>query len=117
MGFEGGGSPLHPVTERMAAALRAETGLDILTFHRYNPDTHAAFFEAVNARAKPVECVTLFPHYSKATVGSIEGIFAKRIDAGIPARQDSAEDFSRLNALLCTATDWIFIPAYCSALP
>ena len=33
------------------------------------------------------------------------------------ARQDSAEDFSRLNALLCTATDWIFIPAYCFAIP
>ena len=33
------------------------------------------------------------------------------------ARRDSAEDFSRLNALLCTATDWIFIPAYCFAIP
>ena len=33
------------------------------------------------------------------------------------ARQDFAEDFSRLNALLFTATDWIFIPAYCFALP
>ena len=31
--------------------------------------------------------------------------------------RDSAEDFSRLNALLFTATDWIFIPAYCFALP
>ena len=29
------------------------------------------------------------------------------------ARQDSAEDFSRLNALLFTAVAWIFIPAYC----
>ena len=31
------------------------------------------------------------------------------------ARQDSAEDFSRLNALLCTAMDRILIPAYCFA--
>ena len=31
------------------------------------------------------------------------------------ARHDSAEDFSRLNALLCTAMGWIFIPAYCFA--
>ena len=29
----------------------------------------------------------------------------------------SAEDFSRLDALLFTAAAWIFIPAYCFALP
>ena len=34
-----------------------------------------------------------------------------------PACQDSAEDFSRLNALLCTAMGWILIPAYCFAIP
>ena len=33
------------------------------------------------------------------------------------ARHDSAEDFCRLNALLCTAMGWIFIPAYCFAVP
>ena len=33
------------------------------------------------------------------------------------ARRDSAEDFSRLNALLFTAVAWIFIPAYCFAVP
>jgi len=32
------------------------------------------------------------------------------------ARRNSAEDFSRLNALLCTAMDQILIPAYCFAL-
>ena len=33
------------------------------------------------------------------------------------ARRDSAEDFCRLKARRCTATDRIFIPAYCFALP
>ena len=34
------------------------------------------------------------------------------------ARHDSAEHFSRLNALLFTATDWIFITVpYCFAIP
>ena len=33
------------------------------------------------------------------------------------ARQVSAEDFSRLGALFFTAMAWIFIPAYCFALP
>ena len=36
---------------------------------------------------------------------------------GRSARRDSAEDFSRLNALLFTAMAWIFIPAYCFAVP
>ena len=33
------------------------------------------------------------------------------------ARRDSAEDLSRLDALLFTASDWIFIPAHCFAVP
>ena len=33
------------------------------------------------------------------------------------ARHDSAEDFCRLKARRCTAMAWIFIPAYCFALP
>ena len=35
----------------------------------------------------------------------------------VDARQASAEDFSRLDALLFTAMAWIFIPAYCFAIP
>ena len=37
--------------------------------------------------------------------------------AFIFARRDSAEDFSRLNALLFTAMAWILIPAHCFAVP
>ena len=37
------------------------------------------------------------------------------IRAAAEARQDSAEDFSRLNALRCTAMDWVLILAYCFA--
>ncbi len=33
------------------------------------------------------------------------------------ACRDSAEHFSRLNALLFTATDWMFIPTYRFAVP
>ena len=38
-------------------------------------------------------------------------------DVLYPSRRDSAEDFSRLNALLFTAMAWILIPAYCFAVP
>ena len=40
--------------------------------------------------------------------------------AGVPAREarhDSAEEFCRLKARRCTAMAWIFIPAYCFAIP
>ena len=33
------------------------------------------------------------------------------------AGHDSAEDFCRLKAPCCTAMDWIFILAYCFAIP
>ena len=33
------------------------------------------------------------------------------------ARRDSAEDFCRLKARRCKAMAWIFIPAYCFAIP
>ena len=39
----------------------------------------------------------------------------KQLDNG--ARQDSAEHFSRLKSLPCTAMGLIFIPAYCFAIP
>ena len=43
---------------------------------------------------------------------------AKRKSQGrYVARLVSAEDFSRLGALLFTVTAWIFIPAYCFAVP
>ena len=35
----------------------------------------------------------------------------------VTARQGSAEHVSRLKALHCTAMAWIFIPAYCFAIP
>ena len=40
---------------------------------------------------------------------------AQTIMNQMKARHDSAEHFSRLNALLCTDIAWIFIPAYCFA--
>ena len=44
-------------------------------------------------------------------------VMDRRIDAAEEPRRDSAEDFCRLGALLFTATAWIFIPAYCFAVP
>ena len=50
-------------------------------------------------------------------VKAMQRIKGDRIVHFYGARDDSAEDFSRLNALLFTATAWIFIPTYCFAVP
>ena len=44
------------------------------------------------------------------------GAFADKGGAA-GVRRDFAEDFSRLKARRCTAMAWIFIPAYCFAIP
>ena len=49
--------------------------------------------------------------YGAVTVKQIEDPFYNW------ARRDSAEDFCRLKAPRRTAMAWIFIPAYCFALP
>ena len=47
-----------------------------------------------------------------------DGAWIVRVDGGAAeARHDSAEHFSRSGALLFTAMAWIFIPAYCFAVP
>ena len=43
--------------------------------------------------------------------------FERHFAEELEACHDSEEDFCRLDALLCTATAWIFIPAYCFAIP
>ena len=77
----------------------------------------------------------------KGQVRGIYGLYGRRMFRGIPfaapplgalrfanpqphakwtdvlARQDSAEHFSRLKVQRCTGTGWIFIPAYCFAIP
>jgi len=73
------------------------------TDHIYNGDT---FNEMVPSKSDP----TYVADWGAAVYDAIR--------AGDPdgARRDSAEDFSRLNALLCTAVDRILIPAYCFAI-
>ena len=43
-------------------------------------------------------------------------IMFKVVACCLPVMDSAAEDFSRLKARRCTATDWIFIPACCFAI-
>ena len=62
------------------------------------------------------------PAPARHNVGNlVDDLATGRIDfiihSGDHARRDSADHFSRLNALFFTAMAWVFIPAYCFALP
>ena len=83
-----------------------------LTIQRM-PEATITGMESIGApgSGKPIE----YHEVCLATIGgSVEGFWTKTWGE---ARRDSAEHFSRLDALLFTATVWIFIPAYCFAVP
>ena len=56
-------------------------------------------------------------NYVGLIIALAEALEMTRDGCPISARQVSAEDFFRLDALLFTAMAWIFIPAYCFAIP
>jgi len=82
MGEGKGGSPIVGTTEKLATAVRGHSGCEILTFHRYNPRTHAAFFKKIHEMdgVGNIRICTLFPQFSYSTVGSIARMFQERLD-------------------------------------
>ena len=77
MGEQKGGSPIVDTTEKLAVALRDQSGCEIFTFHRYNPRTHDAFFKKIHEKdgVGNIRICTLFPQFSYSTVGSLSRIF------------------------------------------
>ena len=77
MGEGKGGSPIVGTTEKLAAAVRDHSGCEIVTFHRYNPRTHAAFFKKIHEMdgVGNIRICTLFPQFSYSTVGSLSRMF------------------------------------------
>ncbi|PIS02257.1 MAG: ferrochelatase [Chlamydiae bacterium CG10_big_fil_rev_8_21_14_0_10_42_34] len=66
----GGASPIYFDTENLAKALSEKLQVEVLTFHRYLPATHAASIEKMK-KAKELKVLPLFPQYCSATTGSI----------------------------------------------
>ena len=68
----GGRSPIYFDTEAIADSLRAKTGNEVITFHRYLPATHAMSLRKVEAcKSDSILVLPLFPQYCSATTGSI----------------------------------------------
>ncbi len=70
----GGKSPIFEDTETIAAHLEAPA------FHRYLPETHAAFVQQMDRlEADEIAVFPLFPQFSYATTGSIARWFSKHL--------------------------------------
>jgi ferrochelatase len=75
----GGKSPIFEDTERIAQKLRESLGVNVLTFHRYLPETHSSFLEAMQDGCE-LTVFPLFPQFSYATTGSIARFFQERVE-------------------------------------
>jgi len=79
----GGGSPIYGDTEFVANALRSSFS-EVLTFHRYLPETHGASLkkiqEYLDRSEEPLTVFPLFPQFTYATTGSIAKLFCKALN-------------------------------------
>ncbi len=76
----GGKSPIYEDTEYVAERLRERLLCEVLSFHRYLPATHAAFFKQMEASpSRRFLIFPLFPQFTYATTGSIATYFKKRL--------------------------------------
>ncbi len=71
----GGKSPIYFDTETIKERLEQKFGRQVLTFHRYLPNTHEEAFEKIRA-AKELIVLPLFPQFCYATTGSIARMLA-----------------------------------------
>ncbi|MCP5469617.1 MAG: ferrochelatase [Chlamydiales bacterium] len=78
----GGKSPIFDDTEYVAEQLRSYFNKEILTFHRYLPATHAAFFKQVTL-LDSITCFPMFPQFTYSTTGSIAKCFAQNLPAKV----------------------------------
>ncbi len=80
----GGKSPIFEDTEAIAASLDSTLGSEIITFHRYLPQTHSTFIKKMERiEADQIRVLPLFPQFSYATTGSIALWFAEHLSQDV----------------------------------
>ncbi len=80
----GGKSPIFDDTEAIGAALRSSLKSAVLTFHRYIPATHSAFYKSITEGSfDEIRVLPLFPQFSFATTGSIARWFSKNLPSSV----------------------------------
>ena len=81
----GGKSPIFEDTEAIASRVGQILGVNVLTFHRYLPKTHAAFMEQMESLVNfsNIRVFPMFPQFSSATTGSIALWFSTHLPRDI----------------------------------
>lgn len=68
----GGKSPIYEDTEAVAQMLAQRLNIDVLTFHRYLPQTHRSFLQRIlTSDVTHWTVFPMFPQFTYATTGSI----------------------------------------------
>jgi protoporphyrin/coproporphyrin ferrochelatase len=81
----GGKSPIFEDTEAVAESVGQMLNAEVMTFHRYLPDTHADFIEKIECLrdVSEIRVFPMFPQFSYATTGSIALWFADHLSSSI----------------------------------
>lgn len=80
----GGKSPIYFDTEAVAKALPFD---NVLTFHRYIPETHAAFCKQMEELSSDeIHVFPMFPQFTHATTGSIARFFQNSLSEKVVSK-------------------------------
>lgn len=76
----GGRSPIFFDTEFLKEELSKQLQTEVLTFHRYLPQTHKSSLEQIeNTQSEEIRILPLFPQFTYATSGSIARFFSQNL--------------------------------------
>ncbi len=105
----GGKSPIFDDTQEIALQVGDLLGSEVMTFHRYLPQTHGAFIEQIKglSEVKTIRVFPLFPQFSYATTGSIALWLSKYLPKEI---------FSKMQCVKSYPSDPLYIASMCSTL-
>ena len=92
----GGKSPIFEDTEEIARNVSEILGKDVLTFHRYLPQTHASFIEKMESLrdVQQIRVFPMFPQFSYATTGSMALWFTKHLSQEIQDKMRWIKSFA-----------------------
>jgi protoporphyrin/coproporphyrin ferrochelatase len=76
----GGGSPIYQDTEQIAEQIGQRLSSQVLTFHRYLPETHQEFLAAISkGEWEKIIVFPMFPQFTYATTGSVARWFEEHL--------------------------------------
>ncbi len=92
----GGKSPIYEDTEAVAEMVGKKLDVEILTFHRYLPQTHESFFKKMQKmhHVDQIRVFPMFPQFSYATTGSIALWFSQHLSKELVEKMQWIKSYS-----------------------